>query len=234
MSRLEITTPDGNFSAYVAMPEGVDASNPAPGLLVIQEIFGVNKVMRDICDAYAAKGYVAVCPDIFWRQEPGVDITDQTKAEWDKAFELYQGFDEARGVEDLIATLSAMREHKAITGKIGSMGFCLGGKLAYLMATRSDADCNISYYGVGIDKAIDEAGNISKPLLMHIAEKDAFVPAEAQATIKAAISAIGHVTAHTYKGQDHAFARQGGEHYDKASAELANDRTAEFLKAHLR
>ncbi len=123
MSRLEITTPDGSFSAYVAMPEGTDADNPAPGLLVIQEIFGVNKVMRDICDTYAAKGYVAVCPDIFWRQEPGVDITDQTKAEWDKAFELFQGFDEAKGVEDLIATLNAMREHEAITDKVGSLGF---------------------------------------------------------------------------------------------------------------
>lgn len=234
MSRLEITTPDGNFSAYVAMPEGVSADKPAPGLLVIQEIFGVNKVMRDICDAYAAKGYVAVCPDIFWRQEPGIDITDKTKAEWDKAFELYQGFDEAKGVDDLIATLNAMRDHDAITGKVGSMGFCLGGKLAYLMATRSDADCNVSYYGVGIDQAVDEAANVKNPLLMHIAEKDGFVPPEAQAKIKEHIAPLGHVTAHTYAGQDHAFAREGGEHYDKASANLANDRTAEFLKTNLR
>ena len=233
MNRLEITTPDGNFSAYIAKPEGASADKPAPGLLVIQEIFGVNKVMRDICDAYAAKGYVAVCPDIFWRQEPGVDITDQSKAEWDKAFELYQGFDEAKGVEDLIATVKTMRDHSVITDKVGSLGFCLGGKLAYLMATRSDADCSVSYYGVGIDQALDEAANITKPLLMHIAEKDGFVPPEAQEKIKDTVGPIDKVTAYTYRGQDHAFARQGGDHYHKASADLANDRTAEFLKANL-
>ncbi|MBV6634071.1 MAG: dienelactone hydrolase family protein [Alphaproteobacteria bacterium] len=233
MTMITINTADGSFGAYMAQPEGNDASSPAPGLLVIQEIFGVNKVMRDICDEYAAKGYVAVCPDIFWRQEPGIQLTDKTEEHWKRAFELYQGFDEAAGVEDLKATLAHMRGLDVTNGKVGSMGFCLGGKLAYLMATRSDADCNVSYYGVGIDNALDEAASISNPLLMHIAEKDGFVPPEAQAKIMTTVGPVTQVEAHTYMGQDHAFARVGGEHYDKASADVANDRTAEFLKGNL-
>jgi len=161
--------------------------------------------MRDICDDFAAKGYVAVCPDLFWRQEPGIQITDKSQAEWDKAFALYQGFNETKGVDDLIDTLKAMRSMPEITDRVGTMGFCLGGKLAYLMATRSNADCNVSYYGVGIQDAIDEATAITRPLLMHIAEKDGFVPPEAQETIKAAVAKIEPVTVHTYLGQDHAY-----------------------------
>lgn len=233
MTMITIETDGGSFEAYVAYPVGARPESPAPGLLVIQEIFGVNTVMRDICDEYAGKGYVSVCPDIFWRQEPGIQLTDQKQEHWDRAFELYQGFDEALGVEDLKATLAHMRGMDLVNGKVGSMGFCLGGKLAYLMATRSDADCNVSYYGVGIDNALDEAAKISHPLLMHIAEKDGFVPPDAQTQINATVGPIAHVDAHTYEGQDHAFARVGGDHFHKASADLANGRTADFLKANL-
>ena len=233
MPMIEITCPDGKFEAYIAHPENVSADNPAPGLLVIQEIFGVNDVMRSICDAYAAKGYVAVCPDLFWRQEPGIQITDKSQAEWDKAFELYQGFNEAKGVDDLVDTLNAMRERPEITDRVGTIGFCLGGKLAYLMGTRSDADCNVSYYGVAIQDAIDEATAITQPMLMHIGEKDKFVSPEARATILDGVSPIKLVEPHVYEGQDHAFARVGGEHYNKEAADLANKRTEDFLKEHL-
>jgi carboxymethylenebutenolidase len=119
------------------------------------------------------------------------------------------------------------------SGKVGSVGYCLGGKLAYLMATRSDSDCSVSYYGVGIDGALGEAGKIRKPLLMHIAAKDQFVPQEAQAKIKQALAANGNVTIHVYEGCDHAFARVGGAHWNAAAAQLANDRSAAFFKKHL-
>lgn len=219
----------GEFSAYVAKP----ASGAGPGLLVIQEIFGVNGVMRDLCDGFARQGYIAVCPDLFWRQEPGIQITDKTEAEWQKAFQLHKGFDEAKGVADLIATLAATRKMQGSSGHVGSVGYCLGGKLAYLMATRSDADANVSYYGVGIDQAIGEATAITKPYLCHIAEKDKFVPPEAQKQAKEALARIPTATVHVYPGVDHAFARIGGEHYDAAAAKLANDRTAAFLRTHL-
>jgi carboxymethylenebutenolidase len=219
----------GDFTGYLATPK----SGKGPGVLVIQEIFGVNQVMREICDGYAAQGYTALCPDLFWRQQPGIQITDKTEAEWKRAFELYQGFDEAKGVEDLKAALQQLRSNPACTGKVGAVGFCLGGKLAYLMATRSSIDCSVGYYGVGIEKALEEAKNIKHPLMLHIAEKDQFVPTDAQKQIKDALGKHPLVTIYTYPNVDHAFARVGGQHYDRAAAEAANTRTAEFFKKHL-
>lgn len=222
-------TDGGSFSAYLAEPK----SGKGAGVLVIQEIFGVNKVMRQISDDLAAQGYFALCPDIFWRQEPGVQLTDQTDAEWARAFEFFKGFDETKGVSDLKASLTHLRGIKGCNGKAGTVGYCLGGRLVYLMAARSDANCNVSFYGVGIENNLDEAKNIKKPTVLHIAEKDSYVPPEAQAKIKAALQDHSHVTIHTYAGQEHAFARTGGKHYDKASADLANKRSAEFFRKHL-
>ena len=220
----------GSFSAYLATP----SAGRGPGVVLIQEIFGVNKVMRDLADGFARQGHVVLCPDLFWRQEPGIQITDQTDAEWQKAFSLYKGFNEAKGVDDLKSTLAHLRQLLACTGKVGSVGYCLGGKLAYLMATRSDADCSVGYYGVGIEGALDEAKAIKRPLMLHIAEKDQFCPAEAQAKITGALKGSAHVTLHSYAGMDHAFARMGGQHYDKAAADSANQRTADFFKKNLR
>ncbi|MET4698324.1 carboxymethylenebutenolidase [Constrictibacter sp. MBR-5] len=220
----------GSFSAYVAMPK----AGKGPGVLCIQEIFGVNKSMRDIADMWASEGYIAVAPDLFWRQEPGVDITDQTEAEWNKAFALYKGFDVEKGIDDLKATLAAMRAMPECTGKVGTVGFCLGGFLAYMMACRSDADANVGYYGVGIQDKLGEAHAISKPLMLHIAEADKFVPPEAQAKIVDGLSGNPLVTIHTYPGMDHAFARIGGQPYDKDAADAANGRTAELFKSALR
>lgn len=219
----------GKFSAYLATPAG----GSGPGILICQEIFGVNHVMRALADGFAADGYVAICPDLFWRQKPGIQITDKTQAEWDKAFALYQGFDEDKGTEDLIATLAHMRGLDGCTGKVGSVGYCLGGKLAYLLATRSDAECNVGYYGVGIDGALDEAVNIKTPLMLHIARKDEFTPPDAQQKIHGVLDDIALVTLHDYADVDHAFARVGGAHYDAAAAGLANGRSAAFLQANL-
>lgn len=230
MTDVTIKAADGgSFSAYLAAP----ASGRGPGIVVIQEIFGVNRQLRDYCDHLAGLGYFALCPDLFWRQEPGVQLTDQSEAEWQKAFQLYQGFSEAKGVEDLIAALGFLRGHEGVNGKVGSVGFCLGGKLAYLMATRSDADANVSYYGVGIDKNLDESSAITRPLLMHIAGKDKYVPPEAQEAIKSALSGNRLITLHTYAEQDHAFARTNGIHWDPEAAKAAEERTMAFFKENL-
>jgi carboxymethylenebutenolidase len=230
MTEVTISAADGgSFKAYLATPK----SGKGPGIVLIQEIFGINKVMRDLADGFAAQGYAVMCPDLFWRQEPGVDITDKTKEEWDKAFSLYQGFNVDKGIDDLKATLASLRRHAACSGKVGSVGYCLGGKLAYLMATRSDSDANVGYYGVGIQDALGEAKTIKKPLVLHIAGKDQFCPPEAQAQIKAGLKGNPLVTLYEYGEQDHAFARVGGQHYDKAAADLANKRTADFFKQHL-
>lgn len=229
-SDITLTAEDGgDFGAYLASPESASGS----GIVVLQEIFGVNHVMRDLADGYAAAGHFAIVPDLFWRQEPGIQITDKTEAEWARAFELYKGFDEDLGVRDAIVALDHLRGVSGCSGKVGSVGYCLGGKLAYLMATRSDTDCAVGYYGVGIDAALDEAAGIAKPLMLHIAENDGFVPAEAQQAIKAALASNPLVTIHSYPGVDHAFARVGGEHFAEAEAALANRRSAEFFAAHL-
>lgn len=233
MADISIKCTDGTFSAYVALPKGLGSGQKVPGILVIQEIFGVNKVMRDLCDGLAAQGYVAMCPDLFWRQEPGIQITDKTDAEWQRAFQLYQGFSEAKGVQDLVVALGELRKLPNCTGRVGTVGYCLGGKLAFLMATRSTADCNVSYYGVGIETALGEVGAITKPLLMHIAAADKFVPPEAQRKIGDALTGNRVVTIHTYSGCDHAFARAGGAHWNEAAAKQANDRSAAFFAQHL-
>ena len=202
MSEITVSAADGSgeFFAYVARPE---TDQPVPAVLVIQEIFGVNAVMRNICDNLCQNGYLAVCPDLFWRQEPRVDITDQSKEEWDKAFELFNGFDVDKGVEDLKATLSHIRLMDECSGLVGTIGFCLGGKLAYLMSSRSDADCSISYYGVGIQDMVGEKDGITRPLLMHIASEDQFVDKAAQTKILEHLGDHTHVTTHVYDGCDH-------------------------------
>lgn len=229
--KIKAADGSGSFSAYAALPE---TGASAPAVIVIQEIFGVNKNMRDICTGLAQKGFLAVCPDLFWRQEPGIQLTDQSEAEWQRAFQLYNGFDVDKGIDDLKTTLDFVRSRKECSGRVGTLGYCLGGKLAYLMATSSSADCNVSYYGVGIESILDESAGIKKPLLMHIAEKDKFVPPEAQQKIIAALKDNGHVEIQLYAGMDHAFTRIGGAHYDKAAAEKANARTAAFLSENLK
>jgi carboxymethylenebutenolidase len=219
--RVTITTPDGAFSAYVARP----AAAKAPAVVVIQEIFGVNAVMRAMTDDYAANGYLAICPDLFWRIEPGVDITDQSQAEWKKAFELYGAFDVDLGVRDIAASIAHVRDDAGCAGKVGAVGFCLGGLLAFLTATRTDADAAAGYYGVGIEKHVGEADKLADPLLLHIAEQDQFVPKEAQRLIIASLKNHPQVEIHTYPGCDHAFARPGGEHYNAAAAAKAHERT---------
>jgi carboxymethylenebutenolidase len=227
--RSTISVKDGSFSAYVARPKAASA----PAVVVLQEIFGVNQVMRDITDGLAGQGYLAICPDLFWRIEPGIDITDQSEAEWKRAFELFNAFDVDQGVKDIAATIATIRKDPQCSGKVGAVGFCLGGLLAFLTATRTDADAAVGYYGVGLEGRVAEAEKLVKPLMLHIADEDQFSPKEAQAVILQALKDHPSVEIHTYPGRDHAFARPGGEHYDEADARLAGGRTLQFFAKHL-
>ncbi|HZC16976.1 MAG TPA: dienelactone hydrolase family protein, partial [Caulobacteraceae bacterium] len=221
--------PNGEFGAYVAAPTAA----PAAAIVVIQEIFGVNAVMREMTNRLAAQGYLAVCPDLFWRLEPGIDITDQSAAEWKRAFELFNAFDVEAGVRDIAATAEAIRKDPRCNGKVGAVGFCLGGLLAYLTAARTDADASVAYYGVGLERYTAEADKLVNPLMLHVAEEDQFTPRPARDLIMAALKNHPHIEIHTYPGRDHAFARPGGEHYDAADAALAESRTLDFLKRNL-
>ena len=225
---IDVQGPDGDFKAYLARPTGT----PKAAVVVIQEIFGVNAVMRKKADWLAGEGFLAVAPDLFWRIEPGVDITDQSEAEWAKAMELMNKFVASQvGVRDVEATIRWARAQGP--EKVGAMGYCLGGLLAYLTACRTDCDASVGYYGVNIPAFLSEAANIKKPLMLHIAGKDAFVKQDAQDAMRAGLGGNAQVTLHTYAEQDHAFTREGGRHYDATAAQLADARTVAFLKEHL-
>jgi len=231
MSELTIPSKDGKpFKAYVAMPETL----PAPTIILIQEIFGVNAEMRKKCDDWASKGYIAVAPDLFWRLEPGVQLTDKTKEEWEKAFGYYKRFDMNKGVEDLRATVHTFRGHAESTGKVGVVGYCLGGFMAYLMACRSKVDCAVGYYGAGIDEKLSEAKNIKAPFMFHIAENDEYMPKDAQKKIHAALDGKSLIKLYDYPGVQHAFARGNGNHYDKNAATKADNLTFNFFEQHLK
>lgn len=223
------TDGSGSFSAYL-----LESKTTQAGVVVlIQEIFGVNQAMRDIAAWVADMGFVAVCPDLFWRIEPGIDITDKSEAEWKRAFELFGKFDQAKGIEDLKATVAAARKLPGANGKVATMGYCLGGRLAFMMAEQSDADVNVSYYGVGLDNLLGDLGKITKPLLVHIADKDEFFPPEGRARVVEATKGHTLIHSHVYPNADHAFARVGGVHWDGRSAAIANGRSAEALVAAL-
>jgi carboxymethylenebutenolidase len=226
---IRLNGKDGEFGGYLASP----ASGKGPGIVVIQEIFGINDFVKEIADHYASLGYFALAPDLFWRQEPGVVLTDKTEEHWKRAFALMQGFDIDKGIEDIQTSITHLRGIQGVAGKVGAVGYCLGGQLAFLTATRTDVDASVGYYGVYIQTRLGEAKSIKKPLLLHIAGKDQFVPPEAQKQIIDGLKGNPNVTMHVYPEMDHAFARTGGQHYDKKNADLANSRTEAFFKQHL-
>lgn len=228
-TRITVAAADGSgeFGAYLALP----ASGRGPGLVLAQEIFGVNASMRQMADAFAAEGYVVLVPDLFWRQQPGIEL-GYTPEEWQRAFALYQAFDEAKGMVDLQSTMAALRARPEMDGgKLGVVGFCLGGKLAYLAACRTDCDVAVAYYGVGIEQALGEADHIRCPLVLHIAELDKYGPPPVREQIVDALSGRPGVELYVYPGVHHAFARPGGDHFDKPSALTAHQRTIAALKA---
>jgi carboxymethylenebutenolidase len=225
---VQVAGPDGAFRAYVAKPAGA----PKGAVVAIQEIFGVNAVMRGKADWLAREGFLAIAPDLFWRLEKDVDITDQSEAEWNKAFDLMKRFDIAAGVKDIQATIDHARNNLNAM-KVGAVGYCLGGLLAYLTATRTDADASVGYYGVNIPNFLGEARDIKKPLMLHIAGKDGFVDAKAQKQMKDGLGANALVTLYDYPDRDHAFTREGGKNYDAADAKAADDRTIAFFRQHM-
>jgi carboxymethylenebutenolidase len=226
---IQATDNSGKFAAYVVEPK----EKPAGVVVLIQEIFGVNQAMRDIAAWVADLGFMAVAPDLFWRIEPGIDITDKSEAEWKRAFELFQAFDQVKGIEDLKAAVAACRTLPGANGKVATMGYCLGGRLAFMMAEQSNADANISYYGVGLDGLLGDLGKVTKPLVVHIADKDAFFPPEGRAAVVTATRGHKHAVSYVYPNADHAFARVNGVHWDGRSAAIANGRSAEVLAAAL-
>ncbi len=224
---VEISGPDGAFKAYVARPSGA----PKGAVVVVQEIFGVNAVMRGKADWLAREGFLAVAPDLFWRIKPGIDLTDQSEAEWKQALDYMSQLDKNASVKDVAATLAWARSQGV--SKAGVMGYCMGGYIAFLAACRTDTDATVAYHGGGIHTALGEAGGIKKPLMLHNPMKDGFIPVEALNTIRETLKSNPLVTVHEYAEQDHAFTREGSAHYDADATKLADGRTVAFFNANL-
>ena len=227
---IDIKSPDGTFKAYISRP----ASLPAPAVVVLQELFGVNSDIRATCDELATNGFLAIAPDLFWRQEPGVDLDVRSQEAWDHGLRLYQAYDRDAGVTDIADTITATAALPESAGKVAVLGYCLGAMMAFLSAVRGKVDAVVAYHGGDTDKYLDEVDGLHAPLLMHLGEEDEFISKPAQAAIKAALSGKPDVAIYSYPGQRHAFSRNNGAHYNAAAAALANGRTLEFLNQQLR
>lgn len=230
MTETRITTfdGDGSFNAYVARPAG----EAKAAIIVIQEIFGVNAGIRAKCDGWAGQGYLAVAPDLFWRSEVGCDLDADVPADFQHGVGLMMKLDQDLAIRDLEATI---RFARAETGgkKVGMVGYCLGGRLAFIAACRSDGDAFVGYYGVNIDGLLGESHAIGKPVLLHVPTADHFVGPDIQKAMHDGLDGNPHVTLIDYPGLDHGFAAEHGLRRDEAAAQKADAATISFFAEHL-
>jgi carboxymethylenebutenolidase len=223
---VDVTTEDlSSFSGYLAIPEG----GRGPGLVLLQEIFGINDYLRKMAERYAEEGYVVIVPDLFWRLEPNVDL-GYGSADFVHAMDLLSRFDVDAAIRDVASAVTALRSLAAHEGGVGAIGYCLGGKLAALAAARVDVDCAISYYGVGVHEVLDDVRLAGVPMMFHFAENDTYCPPDAQAKIRSALAAHSRAEFYFYPGADHAFATVSRDTYDRSAAEMAYSRTLAMLR----
>jgi carboxymethylenebutenolidase len=230
ISSVIIETLDGNFSGYLSVPFKEGFSIPKGIILVVQEIFGVNQTMKKICDEFSKKGFIAFCPDLFWRLGDNIQLSDQSEDQLTQAFDLYKQFNFQKGMEDLGETQKELRKMFPDL-KMAGVGYCLGGSLAYHMAYELPFDAVVSYYGIGLEDHLTHKQHA--PLLLHIAEEDIFVSREAQKAISDHFLQESQTEIYIYEGACHAFARIDGKSWHPILSELANSRTYNFLSCHL-
>jgi carboxymethylenebutenolidase len=217
-----------SFTGYLSTP----TSGQGPGIVLIQEIFGVNNSIRAVADRLAQEGYTVLAPDLFWRLKPNVNL-NYTAKDMEEAYDYYHRFDLKHGIADLGEAVKTLRDNTGCTGKVASLGFCLGGKLAYLTAAHHNVDAAVAFYGGGIAQHLAEAKNIQCPLLMHFGAEDEMIPEEQVDEIKAAFHNRSNVEIYVYDNVGHAFYNADRSSYNPVAAELAHQRTLQFLHKYL-
>lgn len=221
---------DGRFPLHVERP----AVPTAPAIVVLHEVFGVNDDLRATCRELAQRGYIAICPDLFWRVAPGFSLSAWTEADLPRVQQLYRAFDREEAARDAAAVLAFARRMEGGNGKVGLMGFCMGGLMTFLTTARHGADASVAYYPGEAELYLDEASAVHTPMMIHLAEEDEFIAKGAQRALAQAFAGNPHFALHAYPGCRHAFARHNGDHFDPAAAALANGRTWRFFDERLR
>lgn len=215
--------------AYLARPEG---EGRWPGLVILAEIYNANHWVRAVADGYAEQGFLCLAPDLYWRQDPGRYL-EYTPEDQQIGRALGQAMDLDAFTGDMADYVRALTDRKDSNGKVGTVGFCLGGKLVYLAVARDVVDVGVGYYAVQLDKFLDEAANVARPLMLHFAELDTRVPQETVAAVKAALDGKAHVEIYDYLGADHGFNRFGYPPFHPEAAERALERSLAFLRKHI-
>jgi carboxymethylenebutenolidase len=230
-----ITATDGagEFAAFCAVPEG----GSGPGILLFQEIFGINDNMRGLAERLADEGYLVLVPDMFWRLEPRFERKDESGL--GDAFAMVQRFDMGTAIVDIQATHAHLIGMAECTGKVGAVGFCLGGGLAFAAATTSRVDGHgidaaVCYYGSPVNDLLGHVGNLECPTMFHYGNDDAFIPEEKIVEVETAVGGKPGVVVHRYEGAGHAFSNwDAPSMYQKEAADQAWDRTLAFFREQL-
>jgi len=228
-SWIDIKAQDGgSFKGYLALPPQAEKAGKKPGIVLIQEIFGVNAHIRGVADQYASDGYTVLAPDLFWRMQPRIEL-GYGPEDFQKGIDYMQKFDFAAGVKDLAATVSTLRGLPQCGGKVASVGYCMGGMLSYLCAGNAGVDAAVCYYPGGVHTKLEEAGKIKCPLLFHFAGNDSYIPPAAVAAVQQAFAGREGVRIDVYPGVEHGFNCWDRGAYNQPSAALARGRSLSFL-----
>ena len=225
---IDIAGPDGKFPGYLALPP----TGKGQAIIIIQEIFGVNEHIRSVAEQYASDGYVVLAPDIFWRSKPHIEL-GYSADDMAKGIGFMEQVDMAKALGDIAATAKTLRAMPEVTGKLAAVGYCFGGRLAYLSAANGIVDAAVPYYGGGIQNYLDQAGKIKTPILFHYAENDGNIPMSAVANVKKSFAGRDNATFFIYPGADHGFNCWARGTYQQKAAALAHGRTLQFLAENL-
>ena len=221
---IEIDSAEGKFGAYLAIPH----TQKGPGIVLIQEIFGVNEHIRSVAEQYAADGYLVIAPDLFWRSGHRIELT-YDEAGWKRAVELMNATDVGKAQKDIELAIDALKAQPGLDGGIASIGYCFGGLLSYHTAANGLVDVAIAYYGGGIQNQLDRADEIEVPLLMHFGEQDSHIPLEAVEKIAERFDTNDNVEIVVYPEAEHGFNCSHRDSYNQRAAAEAHGNTLFFL-----